>query len=159
MPGPLGPVGINSSRDSGAVVMLLPCVGSGGARAPILGPARERVAAALDDGAHFRREPNQIADVVERQQAQSEQLARDEQMPQVSARIRRACLTVTARVQGAVVRPELRVANVERSVRRECRAVAPAARGRDAVEQVYAALDRRDEILWKSDAHKITGQD
>src|SRR5262245_53707197 len=125
IPGPFGPVGMTSSSDSSAVLILLPCVGSGGgARAPIFGPARERVTAPLNDGAHFRCKTDQVADVVQRQQSQAEQLARDEQMPQVTARIRRARLAVTARIQRAVVRPELRVANVERSVRRKSRAVA-----------------------------------
>src|SRR5437762_2977286 len=50
------------------------------------------------------------------------------------------------------------VANVQCAFRRECRAVAAAARGRHAVEQIDAALDCRHEIGRKSDAHKITGE-
>src|SRR5579859_8285656 len=79
-------------------------------------------------------------------------------MPQVAARIRRARLTIAARIERPVVRAVRRVPNVERAVRRERRAVAPATRRGDAVEQIDAALDRRHEIFWKPDAHKITGK-
>src|SRR6266568_9312062 len=68
------------------------------AAAPVIGPCGECVAAPLNGGAHFRREADQIPHVVQRQQPQTEQLARDEQMAQISARIRRTRLTVTARV-------------------------------------------------------------
>src|SRR5882724_5000862 len=68
------------------------------AAAPVIGPCGERVAAPLNGGSHLRREADQIANVVQRQQPQSEELARHEQMAQIAARIRRTGLAVAARV-------------------------------------------------------------
>src|SRR5213594_4381728 len=82
------------------------------AAAPVIGPCGERVAAPLNGGSHLRREADQITNIMQRQQPQSEQLARDEQMAQVSARIGRARLAVTARVQRPVVGPAGGIANV-----------------------------------------------
>src|SRR3989442_15350575 len=73
------------------------------AAAPVIGPCGERVAAPLNGGSHLRREADQIANIMQRQQPQSEQLARDEQVAQGSPRIRRARFTVAARVQRPVV--------------------------------------------------------
>jgi len=126
--------------------MRLLCVDSA---APIIGPCGECVAAPLDGGTHFRREADQIPNVVQRQQPETQQLPRDEQMAQVAARIRRARLAVTARVQWPVVGAVGGVPNVQRAFRCKRRAVAPAARWCDAVEQIDAALDRGDEIRGK----------
>src|SRR2546421_10640982 len=68
------------------------------AAAPVIGPCGERVAAPLNGGSHLRREADQIANIVQRQQPQSEQLTRDEQGSQGSPRIRRARFTVAAPV-------------------------------------------------------------
>src|SRR3989441_7516402 len=73
------------------------------AAAPVIGPCGERVAAPLNGGSHLRREADQIADIVHRQQPQSEQLTRDEQVAQVAPPIRRARFTVAARVQPPLV--------------------------------------------------------
>src|SRR6266513_2751793 len=79
-------------------------------------------------------------------------------MAEVAARIRRARLTVTTGVERAVVGAVRGVADVQRSLRCERRAIAAAARRRHAVEQIDAALDRGDKIRGEPDAHKITGQ-
>src|SRR2546422_11667968 len=75
------------------------------AAAPVIGPCGERGAAPLNGGSHLRPAAGQIANVVQRQQPQSEQLARDEQKAQGSARIGLARLAATARVQRAVIAP------------------------------------------------------
>src|SRR4029077_16383719 len=85
-------------------------------------------------------------------------LTRDEQVPQVSPRIRRARLTVAARIQWPVVGPVGGGANVPLAFWRGGRAVAAAARGGHTVEQVHTTLYRGDQIRRKSDTHKITGQ-
>src|SRR6266540_1730097 len=109
-PGPPEPGDAINSKDRCAVVMRLPCVGSGGAsRRPMW-------------------------------------------------RMRRTRLTVAARVQWPVVGPVGGIANVHGAFRCVGRPIAPAARGRDAVEQVHTALYRGDEIRRESDTHKITGQ-
>src|SRR5467141_72595 len=124
------------------------------AAAPVIGPCGERVAAPLNGGSRLRREADQIANIVQRQQPQSEQLARDEQMTQVSPRIRRARLAVAARVQRPVVGPVGGIANVHGAFWRVRRAVAAAAGGGDTVEQVHAPLYRGDQIRRKPDTHK-----
>src|SRR6266404_943627 len=73
------------------------------AAAPIIGPCGERVAAPLNGGSHLRREADQIANVVQRQQPKPEQLARHEQMAQIAARIDRTRLAVAARVQRPLI--------------------------------------------------------
>src|SRR5882762_9852137 len=93
------------------------------AAAPVIGPCGERVAAPLNGGSHLRREADQIANVMQRQQPQPEQLARDEQMAQVSARIGRARLAVTAWVQRPVIGPVGGIANVHVAFWRVGRAV------------------------------------
>src|SRR5712672_404269 len=99
------------------------------AAAPVVGPCGQRVAAPLNGGSHLRREADQIANVVQRQQPQSEELARHEQMAQIAPRIRRTRLTVAARVQRPVVGPVGGIANVHGAFWRVGRAVAAAARG------------------------------
>jgi hypothetical protein len=84
--------------------------------APIIGPACERISAALNHRAHLGGEADQIPDVVQRQQPQPQQLAGDEQVPQVPARVGRARLAIAARIQRALVGAERGVADVQRAI-------------------------------------------
>src|SRR5213079_122396 len=129
-------------------------VRSGVAASPFSGPPRESSGA--DRGAHLPGEPYQEPHVVQRQQPKSQQLFGHEQVPQVAARERGARLAIARRVERPRVVAVLGVADVHRAVGRERRTVAPVARGRDAVEQVEAALHCRDEVLGEPHAHKIT---
>src|SRR5258705_5161274 len=90
------------------------------AAAPVVGPCGERVAAPLNDGSHLRREADQIANILQRQQPQPEQLAPDEQVAQVAPRIRRTRLTVAARGHWSVAGPAGGTANVHVTFRCGC---------------------------------------
>src|ERR1041384_828888 len=132
--GPPWPLGANN--DSAFGPCMSPRVRSQVAAPPLGGPPCEPARA--DRSLHLVREPNQIPHIVQRQEPQPQQLLRDEQVPEVAAREGGA---------GLVQRPRILavpgVADVHRAIVREGGAVAAVAGGRDAVEQIDAALHRR----------------
>src|SRR6185295_66145 len=97
-PGPPWPDGANSSRDSEeSMVMRFP--GSSVTAAPVVGPRGQGAIPLPDRRAHLLGEPDQVSDVVQRQQPQSQQLVRHEQVAQVTPRVRGTGLAVAGRVE------------------------------------------------------------
>src|SRR3954470_10647115 len=94
LPPPLWPEGVNSRAS-------MECM-SGKSRVrvaapPLGGPARKLAGA--DRRAHRGGQTDQEPYVMQRQQAQSEQLFRHEEMPQISAAVRHACLAIAAFIE------------------------------------------------------------
>src|ERR1044071_2451011 len=94
MPGPPEPCGAMASSSESGVMRLPLLLSLVVAAPPVVGPHRVCITAALNRGTHLRRQADQIPHVVQRQQAQTEQLAGHEQMPQIPARVRRARFTI-----------------------------------------------------------------
>src|SRR5450830_1270005 len=94
--------------------------------------------------------------IVQRQQAQSENLVAHEEMPNVGTAEPRTGGTVAALVQWQGVIPVLGPLDVEPPLTGEYRAIPAHPRWRNAVEEIHPAPDAFDEILGKPDAHQIS---
>src|SRR5688572_11763840 len=109
------------------------------ARRPLAPPRSEGAGAnRLARGAH---QANEEMYIVQREQAQAENLVGDEQVAQVRPREPSACTAGACVINGSLAPAELGALDVEPAVLGEDRAVAAHARGRDAVEQVDPAGD------------------
>src|SRR5439155_25473960 len=89
---------------------------SGGSRvrvpaAPLPGPGGEGFPP--DRGSHLTREPDQVTNVVQRQQPESQQLLGHEEMAEIAARERGAGLAIAGRVERARIVAVRRVADVD----------------------------------------------
>src|SRR4051812_22093436 len=93
--------------------------------------------------------------IVQGEQAHSEHLVRDEEVPQVGATESGACGAVAHVVERSRVRSELGALDVHPSVSREYSSIPAHARWGDAIEQVHPALHAFDEIFRKAHAHEI----
>src|SRR5687768_5496451 len=93
--------------------------------------------------------------IVQREQADAEYLVAHEEMPNVRAAETTAGDTVAGFVERQGVVPVLGALDVDAAGAREDGSVSPHARRGDTVEHVDSASDALDQVIGKSDAHKI----
>src|SRR5688500_12050855 len=93
--------------------------------------------------------------IMQRQETQPKHLVAGEEVADVGPRKARTRRAVTALVEWARVRPELRATDVELPIGGERSPLAAVPRGRHAVEEVHAARDSLDEVLRKADPHEV----
>jgi len=125
------------------------------AREPVTAPGVEST---VDDrSARAAHERDQEMYIVQRYEAQPEDLVGDEEMPDVGAGEAFARGALARLVQWPRVCLELGAAHVDATAGGKCGAVSTHSRRRYAVEHVDASANPLHEILRKSDTHEITG--
>src|SRR5512146_3521688 len=122
---------------------------------PSPAPALERPVE--DAAARLLAQPDEEADVVNRDQPEREHILDHEEMAEVAARERRAGLAIARRVERLLRALERRALHVHPAGRQPGGAVAPVARGGHAVKQIHAPRDSVEQSRGKPDPHKITG--
>src|SRR5262249_41403308 len=110
-----------------------------------------------DVRARLLAEPDEKADVVQRDQPQAEHVLDHEQMPEVAARIRGARLAVALGVERLDRAFESGPPHVDPAGGQPSGPVAAVPGSGDAVEQVNATRDALQQIGGEADTHKITG--